>query len=378
MSAALAVARVLGVEVRVHLTWVLVLGVIVVGLGAVQLPYLYPAWPAPLAWLTGGAVALLYLVSVAAHELAHAVMTRRRGVEPGPLVLYFYGSITPFDSGVRTPVAEAAIAVAGPLTSAILAVVFAGGAQLGLAVGGILGQALAEATFLVAVINALLCAIHLVPAFPFDGGRLVRAVSWRITGSAGRGTRTAARTGAALGLILVGAGLVVTLRDDPVDGLTLILGGLFLRSAAGSIVRQADVEALVSDVRVGDAMERDLPEVSPLLTLDTFAEQYLADERSALPVVDEDGFRGLIGRTQLRRIRRQRWASMRAGDVMLSPPILPVLGPQDALWPAIERLRRSRLDGLPVLDDGSLVGVLTRLSVGRLLGARARARTAQP
>jgi CBS domain-containing protein len=120
-------------------------------------------------------------------------------------------------------------------------------------------------------------------------------------------------------------------------------------------------------------MEKDLPQVSPQLTLDTFAAQYLGDNvATSLPVVRDQTMLGLIGVSQLRRIGRKAWPTTRAADVMVSPPTLPTLGPDDELWSALERLRRTGLDGLPVMRGAELLGVLTRRSVVAAVQARAR------
>jgi CBS domain-containing protein len=126
-------------------------------------------------------------------------------------------------------------------------------------------------------------------------------------------------------------------------------------------------------IRVDSVMERDLPAVSPQLTLDTFAAQYLAsNEGTSLPVMRDQTLLGLIGISQLRRIRQSSWPSMRASDVMVSPPLLPTLEPDDELWPALERLRRAGLDGLPVLHGDELLGVLTRRGVVHAIQQRTR------
>ena len=140
--------------------------------------------------------------------------------------------------------------------------------------------------------------------------------------------------------------------------------------------RRLALEDLLRGMRVENVMERDLPAVSPQLTLDTFAAQYLrTGEGTSLPVMRDDRLLGLIGISQLRRIRQSAWPTMRASDVMVSPPVLPTLAPDDELWIALERLRRTGLDGLPVLAGEELLGVLTRRGVVNAIQARGRPAT---
>jgi CBS domain-containing protein len=176
-----------------------------------------------------------------------------------------------------------------------------------------------------------------------------------------------------LGWVLIGGGVAVTLIGDGLNGIMLVLCGWFLSGTARSMERRLALEELLRGMRVENVMERDLPTVSPQLTLDTFAAQYLASgEGTSLPVMRDDRLLGLIGISQLRRIRRSAWPTMRAADVMVSPPALPTLAPEDELWGALERLRRTGLDGLPVLRGSELLGVLTRRGIVTAIQSRGR------
>jgi CBS domain-containing protein len=144
--------------------------------------------------------------------------------------------------------------------------------------------------------------------------------------------------------------------------------------AARALQRRVVLEDLLSGVRVDSVMDTDLPTVAPQLTLDTFAAQYLrAGETPALAVVRDASLLGLIGVSQIRRVPRTSWPTTRAGDVMVSPPTLPTLAPDDELLRAVERMRRTGLDGLPVMRGPELLGVLTRRGVVLAIQARMRA-----
>jgi CBS domain-containing protein len=197
---------------------------------------------------------------------------------------------------------------------------------------------------------------------------------WRASGSESRATRGVAIVSRIIGWGLIVAGLAVMLTGDTLDGIMLAICGWFLSGTARAVERRLALEDLLRGMRVENVMERDLPAVSPQLTLDTFAAQYLASgEGTSLPVMRDDTLLGLIGISQLRRIRQSSWPTMHASDVMVSPPALPTLAPEDELWGALERLRRTGLDGLPVLSDEKLLGVLTRRGVVAAIQSRGRA-----
>lgn len=388
LATGVPIARLFGLEVRVHLSWVLIIAIITIGVGN-QFGVLHPQWPPALLWIASGAVSLLFFASVVAHELAHGVVAQRRGLGGGVVMLLFFGGTTQPGHEAQEPGDEAAVAGAGPLASfgiAALCIAIwqvtartigsagAAGGSAGSSASRDIGDAVAESALVLAALNVLLAVINLLPVFPLDGGRLLRAALWRRFGDERRANRAVGIVGRYVGLLLVGAGVALALLGNIADGLLLGISGWFLTSAARALDRRAALEAMLTGVRVDAVMDRDLPSVAPQLTLDTFAAQYLGGgETTSLPVVSDDALVGLIGISQLRRVPRRRWPTTRAGDVMVTAPTMPTLAPEDELWPAVERLRRTGLDGLPVMRDSELLGVLTRRSVVTAIQARIRA-----
>lgn len=369
------IARILGFEIRLHFSWILIVALIAIyvadtaGRGS-------PALPGVIGWLIGGLVAAAFLLSVLAHELAHAVVARRRGVDGGPITLFFFGGSASLQFESDRPRDDAAIALAGPLASLTIGgVLFVIG--LGVAVvAGPNDDVLAGTAFVIAAISALnfiLGAINLLPAYPLDGGRLVRALVWARTGDERVGARAAATTGRTAGWLLIGIGLALILGGRQVDGVMAGVAGWALSTASRAVGRRLVVQELLRDVRVADVMEREVATVSPHLTVDTFADRILDDGGgSALPVMSNDQVVGLIGMGQLRRLGRRAWSTTRAGDVMVSPPSLPLLGPDDSVWSALDRLRRANLDGLPVVEGMRLLGVVSRRAILATIQARAQ------
>jgi Zn-dependent protease len=313
---------------------------------------------------------------VLAHELGHGIAARRRGLDVGPITLYFFGGSASFQFESDRPKDEAIVAAAGPLLSLALGLGFGLVALLLSATGQVDLQSLGTIVVVAAALNLLLGVVNLVPAYPLDGGRVVRAVVWARTGDERRGASIASRTGRAVGWILIGAGIVLmVVENSPLDGLMLGLSGWFLGSAARGIERRLVVQDLLRGVKVEDVMEREYSSVAPNLTLDTFAEQLLeTGPGSAMPVLRDDHVVGLIGASQLRRLRRGSWATTRAEEVMVAPPRLPFVAARDTLWSALDRLGRSGLDGLPVVDGGGLLGLVTRQTIAETIQSRARLR----
>jgi Zn-dependent protease/predicted transcriptional regulator len=369
------VARVFGIEIRVQLGWVIVLALIgVLAFDQIQSSSLgiEPA----LAWGLGALVAAGFFLSSAAHDLVHALVARRRGVAVPSIAVSFFGGATPLDPMASNARDDLAIALSGPLASLGIAGAFGLLGAGTAAAGAAAGRDLTVATTILAallVLNLLLGGINLVPAYPLDGGRVIRAIAWIRTGSERRGWQAASQSGRLTGLLAVGIGLLLVVGGNTTNGAMVALSGWFLILSARSIRDRVRIDELLGGLVVRDAMEEAPATVNRTLSIDTFAEQLLGGETStvAVPVVEGDAVVGLVGVRQVRGIRREKWSTTRVADVMVTPPRLVLLSPDDDLAPVLGTLARGNLDGLPVVDaDGRLVGLLTRPAIGRLAGTR--------
>jgi Zn-dependent protease len=368
------VARLFGFEIRIHPSWVLIvafISVVVVG----QLDDQAPDLPVAGRWVVGAVIAAAFLLSVLAHELGHGVAARRRGLDVGPITVYFFGGSASFQLESERPRDEVAIALAGPLVSlaigGLLAIVGFAASATSVAVV----QAIGGVAIVLAALNLVLGGANLVPAYPLDGGRLVRAIVWARSGDERKGSRAAAMAGRLSSWALLGAGFAIILARDTWDGLMLGLSGWFLGSASRAILRRLDVQDLLEGLSVGDVMERGVSSIPPNLTVDTFAQRVLdGSDAPALPVVSDEQIVGIVGIAQLRRLRRGSWSTTRAQDLMVAPPLLPIVAAGDTLWSALDRLRRSGLDGLPVTEGAGLLGVVTRQAILATVQSRARLR----
>ena len=363
------IARIFGIEIRVQFSWVVVLALVaVIAFG--QISEVDPSLTDVVAALLGGVVALGFFLSSVWHDLAHALVARRRGVEVKSIAVSFFGGATPLDPGSPKPGDDAMIAAAGPLASLALGGVCFGVMAAAVVAGGF--TATAGVLAVLGFLNLVLGLVNLVPAYPLDGGRIIRDIAWRRSGSERTGWRVAARTGRMTGLVVIGVGLTVFVAQGDMTGAMIAITGWFLVLSANSVRDRVRLDDLVGGHLVSDAMDEDPLTVSPSLTVDTFAAQLLDGESPvfAVPVVEGEAIVGLLGVGQVRRIRRSEWANTRVEDVMAKPPKLTFLAPTDPLKQGLERIFHAGLDGLPVLENGRLLGMLTKRGVGRFIGER--------
>jgi Zn-dependent protease/predicted transcriptional regulator len=373
---ALPIARLFGFEIRLHVSWALILALITVTV-ATQVEALAPNTSSLVRWTIGGVTSFVFLLSGLAHELGHALAARRAGMPGGPVVVFFFGGAANPTLEARTPRDEIVSALAGPVISLAIGAAFlliaAAGGALGNLVDGV-QLVIAEIAFFVGVMNVILGTVNLIPAFPLDGGRIARGIAWARTGDPDAGLRFAGVTGRRVGLTLAMIGFLVVVffaQEHATDGLMLALCGWFLVSSGRTIERMVDLDALLDGIRVADVMDHDIAGVPPGLTLDTFAGQLLdGSGGGSLAVLRGSDLLGMVGAAQVRRVRRDRWANTRVEDLMVSGEALPEVAPDTTLRAAFDQLRRSGLDGLPVLDAGRLTGIVTRRAITEAIRAQ--------
>ena len=312
--------RIRGIPVRIDAGWLLIFGLVTWSLAAGYFPHVLPARSTAMYWLQGVAAALLLFGSVFLHELSHALAAVDQGVPVGGITLHVFGGVSQLDAEPPTPRAEALIAIVGPLTSFAIA---------GLCLiadravdGSPTFHALAR---YLGVINVVVGVFNLIPGFPLDGGRILRATLWWWTGRLGDATRIASRCGAVVAMLLIGLGGLRVLADDLIGGLWLALIGLFLQQAARSSWQLMRVRARLERLRVQDVMTR-APLIADFVAPLTEAGTTLAEQ---------------------------------------------VVHPGDSAWTAFLKLGRMRGTQVPVIEGHALVGVVTQRALQGALTADA-------
>ena len=364
MSGTFSVGRLFGVSIRVHFSWVFIFALIAWSLASSWLPSQYEGWSSGQYWAVGIAGSAMLFVCVLIHELSHSLEAIRRGLTVRSITLFFLGGFSQIDGESRTASEEFWVSVVGPITSLGLASIF-GLLYFNLRTSP--GQITALVQYLMAV-NLVVGLFNMIPAFPLDGGRVLRALVWRATKSQERATRVACMTGSVLGFGLIGLGIVFVFTDSFITGIWFVFIGWFIQSAASS-TRQGSADRMVTSGRtVGDAMERQYPTVPPGMSLQRLVDDHIAtDFERAYLVMLGDTFHGLITVTDVQRVpvdqRPTKWVSgamTRGKDVV-------TLSPDDPLEDGLRILAERNIHQLVVMEDGRPVGLLTRAGVLRVM-----------
>jgi Zn-dependent protease/CBS domain-containing protein len=365
-----------GIRIVVHPSWFIIFALVVASLASLGGMTVGGRLPDVPRWIVAVLVAFLFFVSVLIHELAHALVARWRGVRVSSITLFLFGGAAALDEQPPTASTEALVAAAGPLSSAILGGLFIGGAALFMEVPGQLGDIAVWTCRWLGLSNLALAAFNVIPGFPMDGGRILRAAVWGLTKDFMKATRVASIVGRVVGQLVIIGGLWISLEGDVIDGVWMVLIGWFLNRAATVSWRQVVVERLVEGIVVRDVMEPNVPVVSQYLTLDTLADQTTMNGQPGFYAVTVgDELVGTIDVNQIRRVPKNRRTTTRVGDVMRRGDAILTLTEPQPILEAVTRFEQSGAPAIPVVavDDAKrLLGMITRESLLRALQARAR------
>jgi Zn-dependent protease len=359
---------VMGVEIRVDASWVLLALLIAWSLAAGVFPELYAGLPSLSYWLMALATVAGVAASIILHELGHTLVARQFGIPVKSITLFIFGGVAQLGGRPRAALGELLMAIAGPLVSIVLAALFvalAGIQTLSIELHGILDY--------LGTLNLALAVFNLLPAFPMDGGRVLRSLIWLGTKDVLKATRIAARTGDVIGILMMVLGGFFALFVSLVGGLWWLLIGWFVRSMARSELYSAEAREVLSGVMVADLMTPN-PVTAPAdMTVEAFVEQLLAlRPHDLIPIVADGSVVGGVGFKQVSAVPPNRWASMTLADICTPVADIPTAEPGLGVAEAFERMMAASASRLLVMENGELRGILTLKDLARQVFLRTR------
>jgi Zn-dependent protease len=363
--AAVRVTRVFGIPVFVHASWLVIFVLVAWTLATGYFPKRHPDLPATAYWVRGLVTSLLFFASILLHELGHSVVALRHGIPIRSITLFIFGGVARLARDPQDGRTELKIAIAGPVVSLLLGVLFYAASTV-----AVLGDATRGIALYLALINVAIAVFNLVPAFPLDGGRLLRGLLWKAAGKA-RATRTAARTGTVFAYFLIAAGVLMLVRGESLAGVWYVLIGWFLREASTGAYRDVRLDEALAGVTVADAMLQEFATLPSGLSLAEAArEHFLRTGYGGYPVLRADSVVGLLClRDILKRSAEEReTTSVQAAMTPLTPAI--VASPGDPLLKAASQMAEAGTGRLLVMERGRLMGLLTHHSVLRQVRVR--------
>jgi len=341
------IAKIFGIDVNIDSSWLIVFVLITWTLAGSYFPDQYPDWESWLHWTVGVTTSVLFFASVLAHELAHSLVAIRQGEKVRSITLFIFGGVAQITEEPDRALKEFFMAIVGPLSSLVIALVFG---VLWLVVRGFSEPVGALARYL-AIINASVAFFNLIPGFPLDGGRVLRAVIWGISGNLRTATRVASWFGQGVALLFMLWGVWQVFTGAFINGLWIAFIGWFLRNASVSGYRQVVMRDMLRDIRVEDLMSRDFETVSPALSIQQLVDDYVLRRRDhAYPVADGDRLRGIICLHDVRAVPRQQWSSTLVREVMTPWEKLAAVSAEDDANTVLTHLNTHNVGQLPVVE----------------------------
>jgi Zn-dependent protease/CBS domain-containing protein len=367
VESSFTIARIRGIPIGVHYTWLIAVFMITWSLAVGVFPSTHPGWSQAAYWIVGAVAALALFISVLLHELCHSIVAQARGLAVNSITLFIFGGVSNIARESEDPQDEFLIAVVGPLSSLLLGGIFW---LVWQAIPGDTGPINALLYYL-AQVNFTLALFNILPGFPLDGGRVLRAILWGSTGSMVRGTTIASVIGQILAFGFIGLGLWWLLNGEPVTGIWIGFIGWFLNSAAEATRRQVQLQEGFRGVRVADVMAPDPPVVSPALPVRELVDSHILRRGlRAIPVAQDGRIVGLVTLSDVKHLPESEWDRNSVGAIMTRPP-LKTLKPTEPVTHALEMLVNQDVNQLMVVDDdGTLLGILSRGDVMRFLQMR--------
>jgi Zn-dependent protease len=348
--------KILGIQIGLDYSWFVIFALLTWMLADSYYPNEFKHWSPLLYWFMGAVTAIMLFVSVLLHELGHSVVALQYKIPVRSITLFLFGGVAQIGAEPPSAIAEFFIAIAGPLVSLALAIVFYAGQPLIADMEPLLGLAK-----YLAYINMALVLFNLIPGYPLDGGRVFRAIVWAITGNMGRSTLIAANVGRFFAFLLIFAGVWQIFSGNLGGGLWVAFIGWFLDKAASVQIQQVMFRGLLTGHLVSQAMSTNSAVIPEDLTLQQLVDdRILGGGQRTFLVNRGDETVGLITLHRIKEVPRPEWATTCAAQAMLPLEKLKCTGPDIELWSALREMDRNGVNQMPVIRDQHVIGMLSR------------------
>ena len=372
MKSNIRLGRLFGIQVGLHYSWFVIALLITMSLTA-QFHENHSDWSEGVVWATSLLTALLFFAALLAHEMSHALVAKSHGISTREITLFALGGVAQIEKEPDDPRTEFWVGIVGPISSAVIGGICLGIASIiGWQFGATPESPLMSMLVWLGYINLMLAAFNMIPGFPLDGGRILRALIWWKNRDAVRSTQLAARVGQFVALLFICLGIFRFFSGAGFGGLWIAFIGWFLMQAAGASYASVALNASLKGVHVSDVMERDCTVVDGNLNVQQFVEEYLLRTGRRCFVIEQQGeVAGLVTPHEIKALERQRWPFTTLYDIMRPLEQVHTVEPETPVMQALETMGRDDVNQLPVVSNHHLEGILTRAHVLQFLQTRA-------
>ena len=370
---ALRIGRIFGIDIRIHWSWLAIFFLLLWWLaeGFFDDVNAYSHWSSVERWLASGITTILFFVSILLHELSHSLVARRLGLPVHSITLFIFGGVSSLTQEPDSPGQEFKMAIVGPLMSFALGILAAAIAA-GLWANGLDDTVPGAVAAYLAFINIAVGIFNMLPGYPLDGGRVLRASLWARTNNMLRATRWASRVGTLIAFGLMALGVLSALAGNWLGGVWFIVIGWFLRNTSEQAYQQLLYRNTLEGAKVGDIIDRSFEGAPPDIPLSELVNEYILGRgQRCVPVMVEGNLLGLITIGDLRAFPPDEWATTSAFRAMTPREQLHTIASDDELMSALELMAASDIHQLPVIDGFAFTGFVTRADVIRRIQVKA-------
>jgi Zn-dependent protease/predicted transcriptional regulator len=378
MRPTIRLGRVLGIDIGLHYSWFIIALLILFSLAG-HLQTINPAWSPALTWTMAAVTALLFFVSIVLHELSHAAVANASGLPVKSITLFALGGVANIETEPAKASTEFWMAVVGPVTSMViglfcLALASSAGWR---PIYGTPPSPMWAALVWLGYINLALAIFNMIPAYPLDGGRVLRAIIWGINHNLVRATRMSAIVGQTIAVMMIVYGLFSLFTGGGFGGLWLAFLGWFLKDAAMTSYVGVEAALVLSKVRVGDVMSHDCPTIDGNMNLRTFAEEHLMRTgRRCFIILQQGQYLGLVTINELKHVRAERWPFTTVAQIAVPFEKVRTVSSDTPVSEAVQLMSNADVNQLPVISNGKLLGVISRGDVLQFLQTQAELKAA--
>lgn len=350
-----------GIRIGLDYSWFVIFFLVVFMLAIYYFPQNYEGISIAASWALSVFAAVLFFISILLHEIAHAVVAQKRNVQISEIVLFIFGGLARMKKEPDRASDEFVIAGAGPLCSFVVGLAFIGAAFL---MKPFVGEGFHGVFWYVGYINFLLVVFNLVPGFPLDGGRMMRAAIWHYSGNLRKATRIVSNFGQIFAYFLMFLGVFVIFRGVIITGIFWIFIGMFLLQSARSGYYMVAMREGLSGIPVKQIMTTNPATVHPDVSLWNLVNEYFFKNKfSCFPVVKNDELVGLIEINQVKSVDSSAWEMTRVSDIMTPREQLDIVTPETDAYDVLMRMIDSNNGRMPVLENGILTGIVSRKDI---------------
>jgi Zn-dependent protease/CBS domain-containing protein len=361
-----SLGRISGITIRIHYTLLLFLILVTWSLAVGYMPQQYPGLPQSSYWMIGAASGVLLVISVVAHEVCHSIVANRLGIPVRRITLFFLGGVSELPEEPRDPDVEFKTAAAGPISSFAIATILA--TLWYYSMRASIPPEIAAILQYGASINVALGAFNLLPAFPLDGGRILRSTIWRLSGNMVKATRSAAKISIGISYLMMFGGFVIAILGGFFSGLWVIFIGLFIRSGAESGLSQTVISQALAGTTVNEIMTREVATVDSNLPIEELVNEYfLRKKYAAYPVVKDGTVVGLITMEDVKDIPKNRWGEVTVGEIMKPLSRVATVEPEASAADVMYKMSRMGVGRVLVMKDSRLLGIVSRRDLTHLI-----------